>query len=73
MYIAKNGFTLRDSTAPGGWPIRSAKDIELALYTYSYFQTVAAAFLWEAIAQAVDNRKEYADFKEFANHVAEYV
>jgi len=32
---------------------------------------VASAFLWEAIGQAVQERKEYKDIKEFAEYLAE--
>ena len=71
MYRAKNGFTLQDDRAPGGWTIRTAQDIETALCSFPAFQTVASAFLWEAIAQAVQERKEYKDIKEFAQYLAE--
>lgn len=71
MYRAKNGFTLNDATAPGGWTIRTAQDIETALYSFPIFQTVAPAFLWEAITQAVQERKEYANITEFAQYLAD--
>lgn len=71
MYKAKNGFVLQDATAPGGWTIRTAEDIETALYTFPHFQTVAPAFLWEAIGQAVQERKEYANITEFARFLAD--
>ena len=70
MYKAKNGFTLQDDSAPGGWTIKTAQDIETALYSYPHFQTVSWEFLWEAIAQAVQERKEYADIQEFAEYLA---
>lgn len=72
MYKGVNGFTLRSDKAPGGWRIQSAQDIETALYSFPYFQTVSWEFLWEAIAQAVKERKEYKDIKEFAEYLAAY-
>ena len=71
MYKAKNGFILNDDTAPGGWTIKSAQDLETALLSFPYFQTVYTGILWEAIQQAVETRKEYADIKEFAQYIAE--
>lgn len=72
MYRAKNGFILHDSDAPGGgWTIQNAQDIVTALLTYPVFQTVDTGILWEAIGQAVDDRKEYADIKEFAQYLAD--
>lgn len=71
MYKAKNGFTLHNSDAPGGWTIRNAQDIITALLTYTYFQTVDTGILWDAIGQAVETRKEYADIKEFAQFIAQ--
>lgn len=71
MYKAKNGFTLRDDTAPGGWTIRTAEDIETALLSFPYFQTVASGILWEQIGEAVKERKEFADVKEFAQFLAD--
>lgn len=73
MYTAQNGFALRDDTAPGGgWTIRTAEDIETALYSFPHFQTVASGILWEAITQAVQDRKEYADIRDFAEYLAKY-
>lgn len=70
MYRAKNGFTLEDDTAPGGgWNIRSAEDILTALLTFPAFATVADGFIWEAIAQAVENRKVYADINDLAQEL----
>lgn len=71
MYKAKNGFTLQDDSAPGGWTIKTAQDIETALYSFPYFQTVASGVLWDAIAQAVNDRRDYADIKEFAQYLAD--
>lgn len=71
MYKAKNGFTLQDDTAPGGgWTIRTAEDIETALLSFPYFQTVASGILWEQITAAVEARKEYANITEFAEYLA---
>lgn len=71
MYKAKNGFTLRNSETRDGWTIREAQDIVTALLSYPYFQTVDTGILWDAIGQAVEARKEYADIKEFAQYIAE--
>lgn len=72
MYQAKNGFTLEDDTAPGGgWTIRSADDILTALLTFPAFETVAAGFIWEAIAQATETRKVYANITDLAQELAE--
>lgn len=70
MYKAKNGFVLLDDTAPGGWTIRSARDIETALLSFPYFQTVSSVILWGAIAQAVQDQKEHENIKEFAQYIA---
>ena len=45
MYVAKNGFALKDSMTRHGWPIRTAEDIITALYGYPVFQTVAECVL----------------------------
>lgn len=71
MYKAKNGFILRDNTTPGGWKTERAEDILTALLIYPAFETVADCFIWEAIDQAVQERKEYADISEFAAFLAE--
>lgn len=72
MYQAKNGFTLEDETAPGGgWKIRSAEDIITALLTFPAFETVATGFIWEALAQATETRKVYADINDLARELSE--
>lgn len=71
MYRAKNGFTLQDAATPWGWTIREPGDIITALLAFPHFQTVHEAFLWDAIARAVETRKEYADIREFAQYIAE--
>ena len=70
MYKAKNGFILADSTTPDGWIIRTAEDIITALLTFPAFQTVAAPILAEQMAQAIEERKEYANIKDFAEYLA---
>lgn len=70
MYKAKNGFTLLDATTPQGWTIQTAQDIVTALLAFPAFQTVAAGFIWEAIEQATNDRKEYANITELAEHLA---
>ena len=70
MYKAKNGFTLLDATTPQGWTIQTAEDIVTALLAFPAFQTVAAGFIWEAIEQATNDRKEYANITELAEHLA---
>ena len=71
MYKAINGFTLQDATTPDGWTIRSGGDIITALLSFPYFQTVAAGFIAEALQQAADSRKEYANVKDLAEYIAE--
>lgn len=73
MYRAKNGFTLDDPTTPAGWTIQSAEDIITALLEFPIFQTVAVPFIWEAIAQALETRKEYANIKDFAEYLTNYI
>ena len=75
MYRAKNGFTLQDETAPGGgWKIQNANDIITALLVYPEFATVDTGILWEAIGQAVDDRKEYASIDDLAAYLtANYI
>ena len=71
MYKAKNGLILKDSTTPDGWTIRDGNDIITALLAFPYFQTVATCFILEALQQAADSRKEYADIKDLAAYIAE--
>ena len=71
MYKAKNGLTLLSAETPDGWTIRTAQDILTALLAFPYFQTVADAFIWEALEQATTDRKEYADIKDLAQYIAE--
>ena len=71
MYKAKNGFILHDATAPGGWTIKTPQDLETALLSFPYFQTVYAGIIWDALQQATETRKEYADIKELAQYLAE--
>lgn len=70
MYKGKNGFTLVNDETPGGWRIKTPEDIATALQTYPVFQTVAEGFLWEAIGQAVTDRKEYQDIEDLAKFIA---
>ena len=69
MYKAKNGFTLLNNETRHGWKIERAEDILTALLGYPAFDTVADAFIWEAIAQATENRKEYADIDDLAREL----
>ena len=71
MYKAINGLTLQDATTPDGWAIRSSGDIITALLSFPYFQTVAVGFIVEALQQAADSRKEYANIKDLAEYIAE--
>lgn len=71
MYKAKNGFTLLSAETPDGWTIRRPEDIILYLTGQPYFSTVATPFLWEALEQAAESRKEYADVDELAAYIAE--
>ena len=70
MYKARNGFTLHSSETPDGWTIRRAEDILTALLSFPIFQTADTGILWEAVGQAVETRKEYADIKDFAQYIA---
>lgn len=69
-YKAMNGFTLDTADTGKGWEIKTADDITTALLSFPYFQTVDTGILWEAITQAVNDRKEYHDIKEFAEFLA---
>lgn len=69
MYKARNGFTLQDADTGRGWEIRNAEDILTALLSYPAFQSVPDAIMWRAMDQATRNRKEYANIKEFAEHL----
>lgn len=71
MYKAKNGFTLRDETTPGGWKITQAQDILTALLEYQVFQTVASPFIWEAIQNAIEDRREWENITELAEYISE--
>lgn len=71
MYKAKNGLIIKDEMTPDGWKIRDGNDILTALLSFPYFQTVATGFILEALQQAADSRKEYADIKELAAYIAE--
>lgn len=71
MYKAKNGFILHDSTTPAGFDIKTPQDILTALVCYPAFETVAAAFIWEALEQAIKERKEYANIDQLAEFLTE--
>lgn len=71
MYIAKNGLTIEDDMTPQGWQIRNAQDILTALLAFPYFETVGAAFIWEALAQAMPVRKHYKSIEDLATFLAE--
>lgn len=70
MYKAKNGFTLQDSNTPAGFEIKTAEDIITALLCYPAFETVATGFIWEALDQAIKERKEYANIDDLAEYLA---
>lgn len=70
MYRAKNGFTLHDNTTPAGFDIKTPQDIITALLYYPAFETVATGFIWEALDQAIKERKEYANIDELAEYLA---
>ena len=71
IYLARNGFMLENAETPEGWTIRSGQDVITALLSFPYFQTVATGFLLEALGQALEVKKEYADIKELAVFIAE--
>lgn len=70
-YKAKNGFTLLNADTGAGWTIRSAEDILTALLAMPAFETVASGFIWEALNQATEERKEYADINDLAQYLTE--
>lgn len=72
MYKARNGFTLIDDQTPDGWRIENPQDIITALLSYPEFETVATDFIFEAIAQAIETRKEYADIDDLAHELTTY-
>jgi len=71
MYVAKSGFVLEDDMTPQGWQIRDANDILTALLSFPCFETVAAAFIWEAIAQALPVRQRYKNIEDLAAFLQE--
>ena len=71
MYKAQNGFTLKDETTPGGWKIETAQDILTALLYFPVFETVADDFIWEALDQATEERKEYENISDLAAYLSE--
>ena len=72
MYVAKNGFTLLDARTREGWTIRNPDDLITALLAFPVFQTVHEMFLWEAIGQALETRKEYADVRDLAQYLLDH-
>lgn len=70
-YVARNGLTLESSETPWGWSIKSGEDIVLALEGAPALATVASAFILEALAQAMEERKTYRDIEELAAFLAE--
>jgi len=72
MYKAKNGFTLQNAETPDGWTIKDAQDIMTALLAFPVFQTVDTGILWQALGDATEERKEYADIKDLAEYLATY-
>lgn len=46
------------------------QDVETALYSFPVFQTVYSGFLMEAVAQAIQERKEYSNITELAEYIA---
>lgn len=69
MYKARNGFTLIDDQTPDGWTIETPHDIITALLSNPEFETVATDFIFEAIAQAIEIRKDYADIGDLAREL----
>jgi len=69
MYKARNGFTLKDDAAPAGFTIEQPQDIITALLYYPAFETVGTAFIWEALDQAITERKEYANIDDLAEYL----
>lgn len=70
MYKARNGFILHDTSTPAGYEIITPQDIITALECRPELETVAECFIFDALAQAINDRKEYANIDDLAQHLA---
>lgn len=70
-YKSKGGLILKDSRTPDGYYIKSGEDLITYLEGLPAFETVATAFIVEAMAAALEERKEYDSPQDFAEYVAE--
>lgn len=70
MYKGPKGLIIKNDKTPSGWKIQNMQDVETALYSLPAFQTVYSGFLMEAVAQAIQERKEYSNITELAEYIA---
>lgn len=70
-YKSKGGLILKDSRTPDGYYIKSGEDLITYLEGLPSFETVATAFIVEAMGAALEERKEYDSPQDFAEYVAE--
>lgn len=72
-YRAKNGFTLADNMTGWGWEIRNGEDIITALEGLPEFETVATAFIVEALESAVkDGRTQHKNLQDLADTLTKF-
>lgn len=69
-YKSKGGLILKDNRTPDGYYIKSGEDLITYLEGLPDFETVATAFIVEAMAAALEERKEYDSPQDFAEYVA---
>lgn len=70
MYKGPNGLILKNADTGRGWKIRNLQDLETALYMYPAFETVYSGFILEAIAQAIEDRREYDNIDDLADYLS---
>lgn len=72
-FKAKNGFTLADNMTGWGWEIRNGEDIITALEGLPEFETVATAFIVEALESAVkDGRTQHKNLQDLADTLTKF-
>ena len=72
-YETKSGLALADNMTKWGWEITSASELILALEGLPEFETVATAFIVEALESAInDKRTEFKDVQDLADTLTEY-
>ena len=58
-----------DPLTKWGWTIKSRQDIVTALMGYEAFSTTSPGYIEEAIAQAAQDRTNYADIEDLAKTI----